>query len=184
MGKKGSGFERDIAKQLTVWLTGVEKPYKYWRMPASGGLATIHEECAELSGDIRAIAPDAEFLTDCFSIECKTGYPSTSFWQHFKQTKGFKIKAFWTQCCGDATKSGKRPMLIYRKKGNKPIVGIDSVDGYRLMKIVELKELPWLSIGFPGDELPGLSMTDFNGFFELVTPDIVKKFIEVENGKG
>ena len=30
---KGGDFEREIAKTLTVWLTGKEKPYMYWRMP-------------------------------------------------------------------------------------------------------------------------------------------------------
>ena len=63
---KGGDFERYIAKQLTVWLTGKSKPYMFWRMPASGGLATIHEECVGLAVDIRSVHEDAEFLTNIF----------------------------------------------------------------------------------------------------------------------
>jgi hypothetical protein len=53
---KGGDFEREISKAFTKWLTGVEKPYKFWRMPGSGGLATIHEENTNLSGDIRSVS--------------------------------------------------------------------------------------------------------------------------------
>ena len=50
---KGGDFERQVSKTLTKWLSGREKPYLFWRMPGSGGLATIHEENVGLSGDIR-----------------------------------------------------------------------------------------------------------------------------------
>lgn len=168
---KGGDFERDVAKALTLWLTGVEKPYKYWRMPGSGGLATIHEECSNLSGDIRALSPDAEFLTDRFSIECKTGYPSTSFWQHFKNIKTFKIKEFWKQCVHDAYHAGKEPMLIYRKKGKQIIVGFCPATVFRLEGINEqLGCLPMITMRFTLEELPNLTFYDFNDFFDVITP--------------
>ena len=97
---KGGDFERYIAKELTVWLSGKPKPYMFWRMPASGGLATIHEECAGLAGDIRSVHEDAEFMTSIFAIECKTGYPRTSFWQHFKGIKNFNIQDIQLQITG------------------------------------------------------------------------------------
>ena len=146
---KGGDFEREVSKTLTRWLTGKEKPYMYWRMPGSGGLATIHEENRGLTGDIRSLHPDAEFLTDCFSIECKTGYPRTSFWQHFKNLKNFSIKEFWQQCVNDAYKANKRPMLIYRKKGQQIILGICKPDKLELEKMNDmLPTLPCLEMRF------------------------------------
>jgi len=176
---KGGDFERDISKDLTVWLTGKKKPYKFWRMPGSGGLATIHEECVDLSGDIRSLDEDGRFLTDIFSIECKNGYPSTSFWQHFKNIKTFHIKSFWIQCCNDAEKSGKHPMLIYRKKGKNPIVGIDlvtfSMISYRVISILKLSSiiLNW------NDNTSSIVFFDYKDFFEMVKPDDIK---EIFNG--
>jgi hypothetical protein len=120
---KGGDFERDTAKFLTVWLTGKKKPYKYWRMDASGGLATIHEENVNLAGDIKALDKDGQFLLDTFVIECKTGYPKTSFWQHWSSVK-FQIKEFWQKLVTVETPPNKHPMLIYRKKGRKRLVGI------------------------------------------------------------
>ena len=178
---KGGDFERDVSKELTSWLTGKPKPYKYWRMPGSGGLATIHEENVDLSGDIRALAPDAEFLTDYFSIECKNGYPKTSFWQHFKNIKNFNIRDFWIQCMDDAKKGDKAGMLIYRKKGQKHIVGIEEEVSWTLSCINEkLCELPSIVMTWECDYLPSVEFFSFENFFNIITPENIKELAEIK----
>ena len=180
---KGGDFEREISKTLTKWLTGTEKPYKYWRMPGSGALATIHEENVNLSGDIRSISKAGDFLTDYFSIECKVGYPKTSFWQHFKHLKNFNIRDFWNQCCTDAFKGNKHPMLIYRKKGNQIILGITLFDSNCLETISDtLVTLPTISMRFDL-ELPDLIFYDFKEFFNSVTPGMIKELLKMENNE-
>lgn len=171
MGNKGSAWERDVAKFLSVWLTGEEKPYQYWRSPQSGGLATISELNKDLTGDIQALTTEAKFLTNIYSLELKTGYPKTSFWQHFKDIKNFHLEAFWKQCVEDARKGNKLPMLIYRKKGNKPIVGIS--DSSRLRKLNKLQNI---SMDFHKDkDLPSVTFYNMEEFFEIVTPEYLKK---------
>jgi hypothetical protein len=153
---KGGDFEREVSKCLTCWLTGKEKPYAFWRMPGTG--------------DIIALKPEAEFLTDKFTIELKTGYPQTSFWQHFGRVKNFNIEIFWRQCFDDSVKSNKHPMLIYRKKGRKSIVGISQwiADQLKL-------NLPAITLTFtPEQKLPTLVFYDFNDFWEIVTPQRIK----------
>lgn len=170
---KGGDFEREIAKMLSVWLIGKEKPYQYWRMPGSGALATIHEENIGLSGDIRALTSQASFLTDIFSIECKTGYPKTSFWQHFKDIKNFNVKSFWRQCVEDANKADKQPMLIYRKKGGKPVIGIpNTVDTFFKNQL----NLNSVTIRFKeSDMLPELVLYNIKDFFNIVEPDDIRR---------
>ena len=175
---KGSEFERDICKYLSVWLTGKEKPYQFWRMPASGGLATISEENADMSGDIRALTQEAAFVTDTFSIEAKNGYPTTDFHQHFANTKTFNIKAFWKQCIGDARISNKYAMLIFKKKGKKPIIGIESTVNDKIKGI--LISLPSMSIKFSKQEYPEIVFYDFKDFFKFITPQIIKDKIVQE----
>jgi hypothetical protein len=172
---KGSQFERDIAKFLSVWLTGKPSPLQFWRMPASGGLATINELNADLSGDIRALTPEAELLTNTFSIECKAGYPKTSFWQHFKNIKNFPIEQFWEQCVRDATKANKRPMLIYRKKGNQPIVGVSDITSMLGLNVLGLLEIQSISLTFTNIKaLPRLTFYNMNEFFKILTPEVLK----------
>lgn len=178
---KGGEFEREISKFLTKWLTGKEKPYKYWRQDASGGLATVHEENTHMAGDIKPLAKDAEFLTDVFSIECKTGYPKTSFWQHITSTK-FALEDFWAQAIEDAPED-KYPMLIYRKLRRKPLVGINNTIRDSLTFLI--KELNYISAVWnkpikcircnKTHALEQLSLYDFKDFFELVKPDHIKE---------
>lgn len=177
---KGGSFEREVSVDLTKWLTGKKKPYVFWRMPGSGGLATIHEECVDLSGDIRAIKPIAEFLTERFNIECKTGYPRTNFWQLFKKIKHFDIKDFWEQTCRDAENAGKYPMLIFRKKGHHKIIGIRELEDLRFtFRVPDLKLMPSLTVKF-ADFLPPMVVYDFQDFFDLVSPNDIKDIKERE----
>jgi hypothetical protein len=67
---KGSGWEREIAKFFTIWVTGNEKPYCYWRTPSSGALNTI-SNADSVSGDIVSIRPEGKFLTKSFTIDVK-----------------------------------------------------------------------------------------------------------------
>lgn len=179
---KGGDFEREVSKHLTKWLSGKVKPYLFWRMPGSGGLATIHEENIDLSGDIRSLTEEAEFFTSIFSVEIKNGYPKTSFWQHFKKLKKFNIEVFWNQCVEDSKKGNKRPMLIYRKKSQKPLIGIDSNTDNKINEINEkLCKLPKLSMTFTSS-LPTLVFYDFNDFFNIISPDVIKKLGKNING--
>ncbi len=180
---KGGSNERDVAKFLTKWLTGNIKPYMFWRNDASGGLATIHEENVHLTGDIKHLHSDAKFFTDVFSIECKTGYPDTSFWQHFRETK-FGIEEFWDQALEDAKKAKKQPMLIYRKKHRKRIVGINryiqeklNAKIWRLNNIVVCwspKKVPKYDPKFKQNPSQDCILYDMEYFFEKVTPDDIR----------
>ena len=98
---KGSGFERDCAKLLTIWLTGQEKPYAIWRTPNSGGLCSTNELNKDLSGDLVALRPEAVDLLSKFSIECKAGYKDATLDNFFKNTKalGYRHLLHWGVKC-------------------------------------------------------------------------------------
>jgi len=168
---KGSTFERDIAKYLSKWLKGSEKPYQYWRAPSSGALLTMNEMNRDASGDIMALTTDAKFLTDIFSIELKVGYPKTSFWQHFRDTKSFGIRLFWDQCCEDAVKAKKKPMLIYRRKGKSEIVGIS----YMPEILNSLTNINSLILKWKEIDIPQLYLFDMKEFFNSISPKEIKE---------
>jgi len=169
---KGSSWEREIAKILTKWLTGSEKPYVWWRMPGSGAIATISEENKELSGDIMPLRPEGAFLTDKFSIEAKNGYPSSNLHKHLKGVKNDEIKAFWEQCVGDAIRADKLPFLIYKKKQYNALVGISDVEvGFNN----KLEHLPCITMNW-GDtcDLPVCHLYDMQKFLNTITPEDIK----------
>ena len=157
---------------LSVY-NGLESIYEGWRLPkdafSSGGLATVHVENTHMTGDIKHLHPDAKFLTDIFSIEAKTGYPKTSFWQHFT-TAQFGIEEFWLQAIEDATKAKKHPMLIYRKKGRKWIVGINSIVRDKLLML--LLDFNSITIKWK-DDIQDCILYDFDDFW-TITPQQIK----------
>ena len=176
---KGSGFERDVCRILTKWITGVEKPVIFWRSPASGGLGTI-KTAENVSGDIIAIRPEAEWFTQVFSVECKTGYPNACLFKHLRNVKNDEIEQFWTQCITGAHEDNKSGMLIYKKKGAQPIVGIEK---YIYDQLVELtREMPVKHITLSyGNDLPDVILMDLQEFLTKVKPDHIKKLCITSN---
>lgn len=169
---KGSSFEREIAKFLTKWVSGQVKELYYWRSPSSGAVATLNVGSKEISGDIIAIKQEGSFFTDKFSIELKTGYPKISFNQHLKDNKNFEIENFWKQCLWDAGRADKYPMLMYRKLGFPIILGIDETVREKLLYSVRLPKR--LVLCFENG-IPDVNFYDMETFFQIVTPEIIKK---------
>jgi len=168
--RKGSNFEREIAKTLSVWVNGESKPYVFWRSPSSGSLATIAESM-DASGDLIALRPEGKFLTDRFSIELKTGYEDVDFMKHFKDNKNNIIEDFWKQCIRDARKANKYGMLIFRKKGYQPIIGIELIVNSLIKEVCNLPKS--LVLLFENDT-PAIVFYDFNQFFEKVKPEMIQ----------
>jgi len=72
---KGGKKEREIAVELSRWITHGEKDDCLWRSALSGGRATVSHRkgkiLANQSGDLSAISPEGHILTDRFYIEIK-----------------------------------------------------------------------------------------------------------------
>lgn len=162
---KGGDFEREIAKFLTKWATGQDKTKYFWRTPGSGAMATISEANKNLSGDIHALRPEVCWFTDNWSIECKKGYPSTSIDKILKENKSEDLIQFWKQCCNDAKNANKKPLLIFRKKGFKPWVGILPE---HIIISDKLKNLTRIKLHLKNCE--DILIFDMENFFNTVTP--------------
>lgn len=167
---KGSAFEREVCKKLTIWVTGQEKPYVFWRSPSSGSVATIAQS-SNISGDIISVKEDGNFFTDVFSIECKDGYPDAEIMKIFKNNKNDIIQEFWKQCITDARKANKQGMLIFKKKGFPIIVGIE--DGTKISKVMKDKISKNVTISY--DILPHIVFFEFDEFLNSLDKKIIRR---------
>jgi len=70
--RKGSSFERDIAKELSLWISKEVRNDIFWRTHSSGSLGTVGGRRLEY-GDIMAIDDLGKPLTDNWNIECRCG---------------------------------------------------------------------------------------------------------------
>lgn len=171
MANSGGQWERDVCKYLSKWINGIDKPYVFWRGRGSGAVFTNNDEVGEaFSGDIYCVRPEGKFLTDKFSIECKNGYKGASLDKHLKFNKTDILKDFWIQTVGDAEKSNKSPMLIFKKKNIKPWLGISYNTFQKYNEY--LNKMKFIHIRWD-KEILDCYLFQMEDFFKKITPEII-----------
>lgn len=176
---KGSAFERELSKLLTTWVQGTPEPLLFWRGHGSGGMLTRNIGVGKnFSGDIYALDEKSMWVTNLLSIEAKNGYPSASFDKHLKNNKNDEIRDFWKQCIRDATTYNKIPILIFRKKGNSPWIGVPKVlaDIYfnENKTPANYVHLSWEF------ELPEIYFFDMKHFLDIVNANLIKEKFNIK----
>jgi hypothetical protein len=78
MMAKGGSFEREVAKQLSLWWTGAKRDDVFYRSHSSGARFTQRrkagKDTALQAGDLTCSDPIGEPLIRIWNIECKKGY--------------------------------------------------------------------------------------------------------------
>lgn len=119
---KGSSFERDTARELSLWLSKGERPDLLRRTVLSGGQFTNFAKRAKYgkslgeAGDLGPNHPDAQVLTDKVVIECKH-WKVVDFYQVLWR-KGLLYDALM-KVKGEGGSIGKSWVLIARQN-NRP----------------------------------------------------------------
>lgn len=100
---KGSDFEREICKQLSLWFSNGERDDYFWRTAGSGARATVRRKSgkgtANQEGDICATDPAGQPLIDTVTIELKKGYNAWNIKELIDTNKkNMMLAQFWEQC--------------------------------------------------------------------------------------
>lgn len=174
---KGADWERDVCKLLSKWIQGKTTPYLFWRGRGSGGTYTRNDLVGDsFAGDIYPVMEEGKFLTKQVVLECKNGYPTASIDKHLKYGKDDKILSFWQQVIQDSEKTNKLPILIYKKKGQSPWLGINKIlfeKFYKYLLDIRFVHMKW------DNDIDDLYFFDMNEFFEIITPEIFKENFNV-----
>ena len=76
--QKGSAFERDFARKLSLWWSEGKADDWFWRLGGSGGRATNRAKSGRNTangyGDIAAQCPEAQRLLNIVTFELKRGF--------------------------------------------------------------------------------------------------------------
>ena len=129
--QKGAGFERDICKALSLWVSKGQNVDLYWRSAMSGGRATVAKGKVRQAGDITAVAPEGHALTDIFYIECKA-YKDINL-DCLVKGKGTLLD-FWAIASREALVYDKLPMLIF-KRNHWPVLVVLDNQGLTALRI-------------------------------------------------
>jgi len=126
----GTNFEREIAKEISLWLTNNQDNKIVWRTVTSGGwYTTENNKSNNLSiptqaGDLTVIDPTFSIFSDNLYIELKKR-KSVSFWCIFNNEYGKdSLLGIWEDTVDKSKKLEKFPVLIIRQTHSKHILFI------------------------------------------------------------
>lgn len=110
--RKGSSFEREVAKLLSAWWS--PKKYEkgelvFWRTHSSGA---VGKKGKREIGDIMAIDPEGEPFTEVFTVECKRSRRFNLF--GILTDEACPLRKWWRQTWNEAAARGNEPMLIFK----------------------------------------------------------------------
>ena len=109
---KGSAFEREIAKSLSLWISNGKDGYIFARRSGSGGAMRDKTGNSGSGGDIFAEKHEGEWFTNHLSLELKFYKDLTKELWRYLANKPSKIAQFIGQAKGDADVYGKHFLLV------------------------------------------------------------------------
>jgi len=137
---KGSNFERDICKQLSLWWTNQERDDVFWRTAGSGAMAKVRSKVQQQTfgqyGDIQATDPIGQPLIDLCSIELKRGYSKGSLMDMLDKKDHMKhqpMEEFILQAMGDAKNAGSPFWLVITRRDSRQSTLTMPLSFYRLL---------------------------------------------------
>lgn len=147
---KGSQFERDVCKQLSLWISNGTRDDLTWRSAMSGGRASVQFKKGESNitqaGDISSIDPISAMFINTFYIECRF-YKDLNIASSFIKGNG-KLREFWLEVIDKAEQAKRLPLLIARQN-RMPTMALLSVKGGESLGLIK--------------HIDALAMTYWNG---------------------
>lgn len=173
---KGSGFERDICKRLSLWWTGGQQDDIFWRIGGSGGRATNrskkNKSTAGQYGDIQATDPIGQQLIDFTTFECKTGYGNSHLGELIDCQE--RHNPLYKQFIKQAEEEHRHAKsftwtLIARRKGRDILI----IFPYNILSILKilLKSLSSYAVIKYEDRKGAVVAFPFNDFIKLANPE-------------
>ena len=171
MAGKGSAFEREICKKLSLWFSGGTAEDWYWRTAGSGARATTRAKSGKTTrghyGDICATCPEAEPLLKKITFELKRGYNHATLQDLFDRPET-AAKQTWQKWIEQARKSAAAAgtpywAIISRRDRCREIITMPrSLD----------RRLPCHGHQI---RLAGVVSTPFDDFLKLISPKEIRE---------
>ena len=196
---KGGGFEGDMSKELSLYLTHMKTEDGIWRTEGSGARATNKAKAnmqvrLDQYGDITYTLPECKFWFDIFSVECKTGYAkktknktktkiTLTHWSLLDMIDSSQrlsqFHEFWEQCLNDAIESKREPILIFRRNRRSPCITMRNDIFAGFIERFGMPGVNTINLVTEFDPLPItiMNMRQFFDWTEQINESILKKHI-------
>ena len=122
---KGSAFEREVCKKLSLWVSSGYHEDVFWRSAMSGGRATVArgrgKKANSGAGDLALVRPVGAGLINNYVVECKhtSGIMIHDLIECIKKTG---LADYWNTIRYESEKVEKLPMLVAKATGGTAFV--------------------------------------------------------------
>jgi len=183
---KGGSFELEVGRDLSLLWSGGKRPDLCRRTEMSGGRLTARSKKSNKltkfqGGDLTFSDPSIKPFFEVFSVECKTGYTSNGKqkpWDALdfldSRQKKPQLVQFWEQAVGDADKSKRIPLLVFRRNNRKAVV-VMRKETYGRFSGYYGDVLPSISLVFDSEKLVLIRWADFINWIDGIDPAVLKK---------
>jgi hypothetical protein len=108
--RKGSSFEREFCKELSLWWTDGKDKDVFWRTHSSGARHGISEEC----GDVMAVKECGHPLMDKVMFELKHWNRNDLLLDLIREGKKSELLDAWYKCIKEADSFNRLPILVLK----------------------------------------------------------------------
>lgn len=123
---KGSSYEREICKQLSLWWTGGAREDIFWRSSGSGARAKVRgragRDTAGQHGDIAATDPIGAPFIKAFTVELKRGYSEHTVQDMMDKLPGAGVQPyenFFAQTIESHQQAGSYSWLLITRRDRR-----------------------------------------------------------------
>lgn len=125
---KGNAYEREICRDLSKWISYGGSDDIFWRSAMSGGRTTVGLKKGIVrnnqGGDITAIDPIGNKLTDKYVVECKSYKNIHLQSMLFGIPKNASIYEFWIELYNKSKQLNKDMMLVIKHNNLPKLIGL------------------------------------------------------------
>lgn len=182
--RKGSKFERDICKKLSLWWTFGKRDDVFFRTASSGGRATQRSKKNKTTfgqyGDIQAADPIGQSLIDLCTIECKDGYAGDSIADLLDKEPRHRPK--YEEFIKQAKQSSKQSktacywLLIARRRGRQIMVYMPATLEEEISSLCDQHWNTFMCIRI--FKKLHIVATTLSEFLDKVDPDLIRDIAE------
>lgn len=157
MSRKGNEYERQVARDLSVWWSGGLADDWFWRIPGSGGRATnrakVKRSTTGQYGDIEATCGSAKKFLRLFTVEVKRGYSASHPFDLIDRKlegKGSAVQEFEGFCAQAIVAAGHAGtplwLVIHRRDQRRAIAAFpyDLLNRLKEHGLTSAAELRWV----------------------------------------
>jgi len=189
---KGSNFEREICKKISLWWTDGDNDGVFWRTSGSGARASVRSKKGLNTmghGDVQATDPIGQPLIDLCSIELKRGYNKAIINDFIDSKKKSELRVFIEQAITDCRlREDESEWILLVKRDRKDVVLFTSFYFFKDFSVINqgLKAIKFPIIQMRvkiNKRWMNIVATRFDDFLSHVTPVTIRKVWKWKMGK-